>query len=76
MTQYPDYDIALSGHELYLEYGQRPIISAMNLAIPKGKLTVILGPNGCGKSTLLKCLSQVLPPTRGQVILGHTPWRS
>ncbi|MBO2560637.1 ABC transporter ATP-binding protein [Shewanella algae] len=73
MTQYPDYDIALSGHELYLEYGQRPIISAMNLAIPKGKLTVILGPNGCGKSTLLKCLSQVLPPTRGQVILGHTP---
>ncbi|EKO3792148.1 ABC transporter ATP-binding protein [Vibrio metschnikovii] len=49
------------------------MINAMDLTIPKGKLSVILGPNGCGKSTLLKCLSLVLPPTHGHVMLGETP---
>ncbi|MEN3159027.1 ABC transporter ATP-binding protein [Alkalimonas sp. NCh-2] len=73
MSLYTDDDIALSGHDLALKYGQRTIINAMDLTIPKGKLSVILGPNGCGKSTLLKCLSHVLPPTRGHVMLGETP---
>ncbi|WP_254619497.1 ABC transporter ATP-binding protein [Vibrio metschnikovii] len=73
MSLYTDDDIALSGHDLALKYGQRTIINAMDLTIPKGKLSVILGPNGCGKSTLLKCLSLVLPPTHGHVMLGETP---
>lgn len=73
MSLYTDDDIALSGHDLALKYGQRTIINAMDLTIPKGKLSVILGPNGCGKSILLKCLSLVLPPTHGHVMLGEIP---
>ena len=43
------------------------IIEDMNLKIPKGKITIIIGANGCGKSTLLKVISRILPAKRGEV---------
>jgi iron complex transport system ATP-binding protein len=39
----------------------------VSVAIPRGSLTGLLGPNGCGKTTLLKLLSGVLPPQHGVV---------
>lgn len=35
-------------------YGDTKIIENLNLTIPEGKVTALIGANGCGKSTLLK----------------------
>ena len=41
----------------------------VSIAVARGSLTGLLGPNGCGKTTLLKLLSGVLRPDRGTVTL-------
>ncbi|MFE2354032.1 ABC transporter ATP-binding protein [Streptomyces parvulus] len=50
-------------------YGDRPVIDGLDVAIPPGVVTTIIGPNGCGKSTLLRTLSRLLKPTSGTVVL-------
>src|SRR5690606_1201464 len=47
----------------------RTVSSDLSVAVPTGKLTVILGPNACGKSTLLRALARLLSPIAGQVVL-------
>lgn len=61
---------ALETHELSLSYGQDVIIDNLNISIPKGEITVFIGPNGCGKSTLLRSLARLLKPKYGSVILS------
>lgn len=63
----------LSGHDLTLGYEQRTISQELNVAIPDGSFSVIIGPNACGKSTLLRALSRLLKPLAGQVILDGKP---
>ncbi len=58
---------------LDLGYGDRKIVSALDLTVPAGKLTVIVGANACGKSTLLRGLARLLTPTRGAVYLDGKP---
>lgn len=53
-------------------YEERTVLKNLNLTIPEGKVTVILGPNGCGKSTFLKSLCGILNIESGQVILDGT----
>jgi iron complex transport system ATP-binding protein len=60
---------SLSTHELSLGYGDRVIVSKLDVAIPQGKLTVIIGANASGKSTLLRGLSRLLAPSSGTVLL-------
>ena len=54
-------ELAMEGKQLVIGYGEKIIILAMDVKIPKGKITSIIGPNGCGKSTLLKALARILP---------------
>ena len=58
---------------LDLAYGERQIVSALDITLPPGKLTVIVGANACGKSTLLRGLARLLPPRRGAVYLDGKP---
>lgn len=44
----------------------------VNLEIQKGEIVGIIGPNGAGKSTLLKILSQITPPTEGEIKIRGT----
>ncbi len=60
---------ALSGRDISVGYGSVTIIPQLDVDIPKGKVTSIIGPNGCGKSTLLKALSRMLPVASGSVLL-------
>ncbi|MBA4503249.1 ABC transporter ATP-binding protein [Marinobacterium sp. 3-1745] len=62
-------DPVLQGQDLHLNYAGVPVISGLDIRIPRGQLSVILGANGCGKSSVLKVLSQVLPPDQGNVLL-------
>ena len=50
-------------------YAALPILSEVSLAVPDGKLTVLVGPNGSGKSTLLKTMARILVPEAGSVLL-------
>ncbi|SHI18448.1 iron complex transport system ATP-binding protein [Butyrivibrio fibrisolvens DSM 3071] len=66
-------DIAIS-HEfkaqgLWAGYDDKTIIKDMNISIPAGKFSVLIGPNGCGKSTLLKSFARLLKPGKGQILL-------
>ncbi|KPA78917.1 putative mitochondrial p-glycoprotein e [Leptomonas pyrrhocoris] len=45
----------------------KALLEDVDLRIPRGKLTVVLGPTGCGKSTLLDSLIGALAVTRGRV---------
>ena len=65
-------DVILSGENLRVGYGGNPIIDRVNIAIPRGEITVIVGPNACGKSPLLRALSRVLPST-GMISLTGKP---
>jgi iron complex transport system ATP-binding protein len=50
-------------------YGETEILNDLDLTIPPGRITVIVGANACGKSTLLRTMSRLLSPHRGQVLL-------
>ncbi|MEM9541683.1 MAG: ABC transporter ATP-binding protein [Cyanobacteria bacterium P01_E01_bin.42] len=62
-------EVALTTRQLTLAYDGKPIIEALDVSIPAGKITVLVGPNGCGKSTLLKGLGRLLKPKHGVVYL-------
>lgn len=63
-------DAALRGEGISVGYEDRVIIEPMDVALPKGRVTSIIGPNGCGKSTLLKALSRTMPVRAGAVYLN------
>ncbi|WP_432511651.1 ABC transporter ATP-binding protein [Kineococcus sp. SYSU DK001] len=59
----------LRGENLTLAYDDRTIASDLDIEIPDGSFTVIIGPNACGKSTLLRSLARMLKPKVGKVFL-------
>jgi iron complex transport system ATP-binding protein len=59
----------LETQALCLGYGDKLIVDKLNLRIPQGKVTAIVGPNGCGKSTLLAGMARLLKPASGAVLL-------
>lgn len=65
----PPSGIAMRACGLTLAHDQKPVCQALDLDIPAGRITVILGPNGCGKSTLLRGLAGLLAPRAGAVLL-------
>lgn len=71
---------ALHTQNLTLAYQQTPIISGLDVTIPSGQITALVGPNGCGKSTLLRGLARLLAPRGGAAFLDgkaiqHIPTR-
>ncbi|MDQ0219691.1 ABC transporter ATP-binding protein [Peribacillus cavernae] len=63
-------DSAIKTEALTLSYGEHNIIDELDLAIPKGEITVFIGSNGCGKSTLLRSIARLLKPKSGSVLLN------
>lgn len=63
----------LCGRGISVGYDDRVVLSALDVEIPTGELTVIVGPNGCGKSTLLRALARMLPVRTGTVELDGAP---
>lgn len=59
----------LASRGLTLGYGTQTIIEALDLELPPGRVSVLIGSNGSGKSTLLKACARLLEPRQGQVLL-------
>ncbi|MEI8241572.1 MAG: ATP-binding cassette domain-containing protein, partial [Actinomycetota bacterium] len=51
-------------------YGTTTILRNVDLTVPAGSVTALLGSNGAGKSTLLKTVSGLVRPTQGTIRLG------
>ncbi|WP_067499534.1 ABC transporter ATP-binding protein [Actinoplanes sp. TFC3] len=60
---------SLEVEKLSLGYGDRVVIEQLDLILPPGRITAIVGANACGKSTLLRSMSRLLAPRTGQVLL-------
>ena len=52
-----------------ISYGNVNIVENLNLEIPKGKITTIIGANGCGKSTILKTIARILSAKSGDIYI-------
>jgi phospholipid/cholesterol/gamma-HCH transport system ATP-binding protein len=54
-----------------LEYsrGHRTIFSGLNIKIPRGHVTAIMGPSGTGKTTLLRLITRQLKPESGTILV-------
>src|ERR1700722_6462725 len=56
--------------QLYFTRNGRPIFDGVDLKIPQGKITAIMGPSGTGKTTLLRLIGAQLRPNRGKIIVA------
>lgn len=55
--------------DLKIGYDERIIVNNLNISIPNGKITALVGSNGSGKSTILKVMARLMRPTAGCVML-------
>ena len=73
VSQHSPTDNLVEINDLHFSYGERKVLSGINLSIPRGKVVAILGVSGCGKSTLLHQIGGQLKPSSGSVkVLGKT----
>jgi len=61
--------VTLRADNLTAGYDGADVIAGLDLEIPAGQVTAIVGANGCGKSTLLRALARLLRPRAGGVLL-------
>jgi len=54
----------------YTGSGEDLVLKDINLTIPAGKVTAIVGASGSGKTTIIKLLLGFYPPTKGKILLG------
>lgn len=53
-----------------------PVLKNIDLLIPKGKVTAIVGNSGSGKTTLMKLLLKLYVPTEGEIYIGNSDLNS
>lgn len=74
MTLAPTQGAAVNFSDVTVGYGEQPVFEHLDLHIPAGSFTAVIGGNGSGKSTLLKTIAGLLTPTTGQVSIdGCSP---
>ena len=56
--------------DVYKAFGTQQVLKGLNLGIPKGQTTVIIGRSGGGKSVMLKHMIGLIKPDQGKVMVG------
>jgi NitT/TauT family transport system ATP-binding protein len=64
----------VTAENIFLSYGNRPILERVNISVDEGEFISIVGASGCGKSTFLRLLLAQERPTRGEIrVAGAEP---
>lgn len=63
---------ALKASKIVAGYGEVTILNEVDIDVPRGAITTLIGPNGCGKSTLMKVCTKLLNKAAGQVLIDGT----
>ena len=64
-------EVELRGISKQYEGVSRPVIPDLHLAVPAGKMAVLVGPSGCGKSTTLRMVAGLEEPTSGKIFIDQ-----
>jgi phospholipid/cholesterol/gamma-HCH transport system ATP-binding protein len=63
----PEHDVEISVRGLTKSFGPQTVLEDITLDVPRGRITLMLGPSGTGKSVFLKHLVGLLKPDRGEI---------
>ena len=65
--------MSLRIENLGVHYGQRAVLSGIDLEVAENEILAVTGPSGCGKSTLLRALAGLHPASSGRILSGGAP---
>jgi len=78
ITKLPN-DKSIYINDLSFRYGSKHsplVLKNIDMVIPEGKITAIVGASGSGKTTLLKHLLHIVLPTKGNIRVGNSPLKN
>jgi polar amino acid transport system ATP-binding protein len=61
--------VSLAANDIHLAFGANSVLRGVDLDVPAGTTTAVIGPSGSGKSTLLRVLNRLYEPDRGDILL-------
>jgi polar amino acid transport system ATP-binding protein len=61
--------VSLTTRDIHLAFGANQVLRGVDLHVPQGQTTCLIGPSGSGKSTFLRTINRLLEPDRGDVLL-------
>jgi len=66
------HQVQIQLEDIELRYGDTLVQRGLSFSIRRGDVFVIMGGSGCGKSTVMRCLTGLLAPRAGRVLIGGT----
>jgi len=61
--------VSLAANDIHLAFGANRVLRGVDVDVPAGTTTAIIGPSGSGKSTLLRTLNRLYEPDKGDILL-------
>ncbi|BBY58405.1 amino acid ABC transporter ATP-binding protein [Mycolicibacterium sarraceniae] len=62
--------VSLAASDIHLTLGTNAILRGVDLEVPAGTTSAVIGPSGSGKSTLLRTLNRLYEPDKGDILLA------
>ncbi|MEJ5928246.1 amino acid ABC transporter ATP-binding protein [Corynebacterium sp. H128] len=60
-------DLMIDAQSIHKNYGQLKVLKGINLQVPRGTVTCLIGPSGSGKSTILRCVNHLEKISAGRL---------
>ncbi|AGS34716.1 ABC transporter ATP-binding protein [Corynebacterium maris DSM 45190] len=60
-------DLMIDARQVWKSFGRLDVLKGIDLTVPKGSVTFLIGPSGSGKSTLLRCVNHLEKVTAGHL---------
>ncbi|AVS62604.1 phosphate ABC transporter ATP-binding protein [Paracidovorax avenae] len=58
--------------DVHLSFADNAVLRGIDVQVRRGEAVSIIGPSGSGKSTILRCITGLLRPQRGEIVVGGT----